>query len=236
MAKLRFNPSKSWNDAREMPAYSIPLASHYLRLPEATLRAWVLGRSYPTEGGTKRFRPVIELPDKGTPLLSFFNLAEAHILRSLRQVHGVQLNQIRQAIHYVSQRFRSRHPLVEQRFQTDGARLFVSHLGRLLDAASGQQVMKEVMNHLERLEFENELVARIYPFTRAANMLSPKSIFIDPKFCFGRPTLSVARVPTAVIAERYKAGESTVELAHDYACEATDIEEAIRCELVGQAA
>jgi uncharacterized protein (DUF433 family) len=43
-------------------------------------------------------------------------------------------------------------------------------------------------------------------------------------------------IPTAVIAERYKAGESIQALADDYERPPYDIEEAIRCELKIQAA
>lgn len=38
-------------------------------------------------------------------------------------------------------------------------------------------------------------------------------------------------IPTAIIAERYKAGESIDQLADDYGRERLDIEEAIRCKL-----
>ena len=36
---------------------------------------------------------------------------------------------------------------------------------------------------------------------------------------------------TDIVAERFKAGESADELAHDYGCDREKIEEAIRCEL-----
>jgi len=38
-------------------------------------------------------------------------------------------------------------------------------------------------------------------------------------------------IPTAVLADRYKAGESMRDLSVDYECERDLIEEAIRCEL-----
>ena len=38
-------------------------------------------------------------------------------------------------------------------------------------------------------------------------------------------------MPTAIIAERYKAGESMDELAEDYGCQRPRVEEAVRCEL-----
>jgi len=54
---------------------------------------------------------------------------------------------------------------------------------------------------------------------------------IDPRIQFGRPILVGSAIPTAVIAQRYKAGESIQGLAGDYDRPRLEIEEAIRCEL-----
>lgn len=76
-------------DARELPAYGITETAHYLRMPRATLRSWVVGRYYPTEAGRRFFAPVIGLPDKHRLLLSFMNLVEAHVLDATRREHEV---------------------------------------------------------------------------------------------------------------------------------------------------
>jgi hypothetical protein len=81
--KLNIIPSVS-DDLRELPAYSIAEAAHYLRIPIATLRSWVRGRHYPTEAGEKFFKPVIDLPDPNLASLSFVNLVEAHVLDAIR--------------------------------------------------------------------------------------------------------------------------------------------------------
>lgn len=57
------------------------------------------------------------------------------------------------------------------------------------------------------------------------------AVVIDPRISFGRPVLAGSGIPTAVIAEQYKAGESVDELADDYGRKRLEIEEAIRCEL-----
>jgi uncharacterized protein (DUF433 family) len=54
---------------------------------------------------------------------------------------------------------------------------------------------------------------------------------IDPRIAFGRPVLVGTGIPTAVVAERYKAGESVDDLAGDYGRDRLEIEEALRCEL-----
>jgi uncharacterized protein (DUF433 family) len=239
--KLRFSLdslTKS-KDPRDMPAYSIALASHYLQISATTLRSWACGRTYPLKDGSqKRFKPLIELPDKRSILLSFWNLAEAHVLSALRREHEISMPHIRSALQYVSRECGWKRPLIEQKFRTDGIGLFIERYGRLIDASAlGQQVMRQIVEaHLERLEWENMSVARLYPFTRARELHSPRSIVIDPRYSFGRPVLAKSRVSTEVIFDRYQAGESIDELAEDYGCEKLEIEEAIRCESRRQAA
>jgi uncharacterized protein (DUF433 family) len=236
MAKLKFDPTKtlSFVDPLEMPTYGIPEAAHYLRMPAATLRSWVLGRDYLTESGKKRFKPLIEIADRKNRLLSFVNLAEAHVLDACRRFHQIRMDKIRPAIDFVAKQFDSPHPLVDRQFETNGVSLFVTRYGELIDAsARGQAVIRDlVQQHLERLERDDGRVARLYPFTRPrAGADSPRSVFIDPRVSFGRPVLATVQIATAAIAERYAAGESIDHLAEDYGCEKLDVEEAIRCEL-----
>jgi uncharacterized protein (DUF433 family) len=145
---------------------------------------------------------------------------------------------IRKALDYVKRRFKWKRPLIEQSFRTDGVGLFIEHYGQLIEAsADGQTIMRQVLEaHLERLEWENRSVARLYPFTRARDLHSPKSVIIDPRYSFGRPVLAGAYIAIEVIVDRYKAGESIDELAEDYGCARLEIEEAVRCELGLQAA
>ena len=237
MAKLKFDATQQYNDAREMPLFSIPLAAHYLQLPTTTLRSWVLGRNYQTGSGTKRFRPLIEIPTGPGKLLSFFNLAEAHVLSAFRREQEIPLPAIRSALNYVAKEFGSPHPLIDKDFETDGASLFITKLGKLVDAsAGGQLAMRQVLHeHLQRIEREKDIVARLYPFTRLG-FSGPRTVFIDPRYSFGKPILAGPRIPTGAIAERYRAGESTDDLAADYECTRLDIEEAIRGELCLNAA
>ncbi len=231
MGKIKLTISEVWNyaDPRDVPAYSVSEAAHYLSMPPSTVRDWVCG--------TKKFKQVLDLPKPGTALLSFFNLVEVHALRSLRVDHRIELPRIRDALDFVKKELGWDRPLIHEGFKTDGVRLFVEHLGNLIDiTAKGQIVMREVMTHLERIEWERSIAARLYPFTRLNSEDAPKSVFIDPRFSFGRPILRDARVATAIIADRYKAGDSMDDLALDYGCTRLEIEEAVRCELPLKAA
>ena len=78
----------------------------------------------------------------------------------------------------------------------------------------------------------NGVPIKLYPFTRHSRAPgAPTPVEIDPCIAFGRPVLTHRAVPTAVLADRFKAGDTLQELAEDYDATAAEIEEAIRCEL-----
>ena len=226
----------------EVPLYSVFEASRYLQVPENTLRSWVAGRSYPLRSGvSRRSEPIIELADRANSRLSFSNLTEAHVLDALRRQYQVELPQIRRAVNYLREHFRSAHPLVHHEMLTDGNHLFVEAAGikDVINASRhGQLAMRDLIGlHLQRVEWDKDgFVARLYPFTRSRpnpteEISQPRVVTMDPRVEFGRPILKVSAVPTAVIADRYKAGESIAELADDYGEDPLNIEEAVRCEL-----
>lgn len=225
----------------EVPLYSVFEASRYLLIPENTLRSWVSGRSYPLRsGGSRRSEPVIEVADRVSSRLSFNNLIEAHVLNALRQ-YQVELPQVRRAVSYLREHFQSPHPLVHHQMLTDGKHLFIEAAGLkdVINASKhGQLAMRDLIGlHLQRVEWDQDgFIARLYPFTRSRRSAAeeaalPRVVTMDPRVEFGRPILKMSAVPTAVIADRYKAGESIADLADDYGEEPLNIEEAVRCEL-----
>ncbi len=243
MAKGNFNFYKG-QDPRELPTYGIVEASRYLLIPKATLRSWVLGRTYQTQTGSKFFRPILALPDKNRPfLLSFMNLVEAHVLDAIRRGHNVPLPKVRKALDFIHREFPSKHPLADHKFETDGMNLFVQKFGQLINISQdGQLAMRKLLEmHLRRIERDpTGIAAKLYPFTRKLKLgrplEAPRVVVIDPFVSFGRPVLAGTGIVTAVVAERYKAGESIEELADDYARQPAEIQEAIRCELQLEAA
>jgi uncharacterized protein (DUF433 family) len=231
-------------DARELPNYRLPEAAHYLRIPESTLRVWVVGQGHSGEGRTKLSRPIIAPAGDSPPRLSFVNMVEAHVLSAIRYHHGVPLPAVRRALEYLTREFDSRHPLAEEQFQTHGVSLFVERLGLLNVSAPGQFAMPEILRALLRRIDRDErgLAVRLYPFSRrpAASVPaleeSPRVVVIDPRVGFGRPIIRGSGVTTLAIAERFDAGESIEALAVDYGRSRQEIEEAIRCELTRDAA
>lgn len=221
-------------DPREIPAYGVVEAAQYLGIPIATLRSWVAGRPYPTAAGAKFFAPLIEAADKKHHRLSFINLVEAHVLNAIRREHKILLPKIRKAIDYLRKDFRTRHPLADQQFETDGLDLFTQKYGRLINISrEGQLAMREMLQaFLKRIKRDPKGVPiKLYLFTRRGEVGEPMAVVVDPTLSFGRPVLEGTGIPTAILAERYKAGDSIDELAEDYGRPRQEIEEAIRYEL-----
>lgn len=236
-AKITRTQIRQFSDPREMPAYGIREAAHYLQIPVATLKSWVQGRTYDTRNEKKFFEPLIALPDRKMPLLSFYNLAEAHVLSVFRREYNIPVRGIRVALNYVQKKFGKKHPLIDQEFETHGASLFVRELDKVVDASADGQIMLDCIKaYLTRFDRDKSTVVRLWPFTRSTIQDSPRSVFIDPRISFGRPSLKRINVPTAMIAERYKAGDSIAVLSKDYGCDPSEIEEGLRCELDFQAA
>lgn len=223
-------------DPRHIPTYSFAEASHSLQIPVETLRSWIRGRTYPTVRGKRVSHPVIQLPDTQLPLLSFTNLIEAHVLDAIRYHHKVPLENVRRAVDYLRERSGSQHPLAQYWFQLTGLDLLIEEGGLLVNATKrGQLVMRDVIQaYLTRVERDPHGAAlRLYPYLhRHPKQLEsePKIVLIDPRISFGKPILVGVGVPTAVIADRHKTGESLIGLAKDYGCEASEIEKAVEYE------
>ena len=162
------------------------------------------------------------------------------MLAAIRREHKVPLPAVRKALKYVQDHLDLNRPLVQAAFETDGVSLFVERLGQLINASKeGQTAMREILQaHLKRIERDEKgLPIKLFLFTRRDGTgQAPSPIVVDPRISFGRPVLVGRSVPTAVLADRFKAGDSLRELAEDYEAPSEAIEEAIRCELDRQAA
>ena len=177
-----------------------------------------------------------QLADPTERLLSFLNLVEAHVLDALRRRHEVRLPKVRAALDYLERSgvCPRGHPLADPSLQTDGLDLFIDRYGELINVSkAGQTAMRTMLEaHLRRIDRNpSGAPVRLYPFTRKHDTEEPRVVMMDPRVQYGRPVLVGSGIPTAVIAERYKAGESIQDLAADYRREPEEIEEAIRCEL-----
>lgn len=220
-------------DPRELPAYRLVEAARYLRLPSRTLRNWLVGWDYPTQGGPRSSVRLIEPASSQPLLLSFVNLTEAHVLAAIRRKHNLSLHAVRKSLDYLTRKHPSSHPLIDQQFETDGVSLFVDFYGNLENISQeGQTEIREcVKAYLERIERDPAgIPIKLYPYTRDGDEPQPRSVVIDPRVAFGRPVLAGTGISTAVVAERFDAGEALADLASDYGRRQEEIEEAIRVE------
>ena len=215
-------------DLRNTPAYGIPEAAGYLRLPVSTLRAWTLGQRYRVREEPKLFKPVIAIADHKNRQLSFINLVEAFVLAGVRREHDISLPKVRKAVEYLRRTFHTKRPLAEEQFQTDGVDLFVEKFGSLIGATQeGQLQMREIIrNRLKRvLRDPRGVPEKIVLFPSGS-----ADVVIDPKFSFGRPILDGLGVRTAILAERFDAGDNVEHLAREYEASPEAVQNAIRCE------
>jgi uncharacterized protein (DUF433 family) len=227
---MNASPRRTAASDRDNPAYTLAEAARYLRLPSATLRSWVLGREYPTADGSSQFPPLIRPASKRPPLLSFSNLIEAHVLRSLRTEHGVPVKALRSALGYAEKELGIDRLLLRAELCADAGKVFLDRYGELIElTASGQLAMRQLFNeHLKRIEWDtSNFPVRLYPFLSVVSTINVRPIVINPQIAFGRPVVERKGVSTSAIVERIDAGESVEDVANDYDLGKTEIEQAI---------
>lgn len=220
-------------DPRAIGLYPLTDAARYVRIPPATLRSWVVGRPYATRTGERTWAPIIEPadPTPGAIRLSFKNLVEAHVLSILRG-RDVSVGAIREALRFIREEIGAPHPFADVDAKSDRLHVYVEHLGRLWNASKSQAAIEPVMErYLERIDRDEAGIAlRLFPFTGDREVDAPKLVVIDPKRRFGRPIIAGAAIETWIVHQRWRAGESTDEIADDLDISRPAVEEALRFE------
>lgn len=222
------------DDIRDQPAYTLAEGARYLKVAPATLRSWFVGRPYPRGQETAHFKPLIRPAGNPPPMLSFWNLIEAHVLRSLRTDHGVKMDALRRAIDYAQKSLEIERLLLSAELRTNAGKLLLERYGQLIElSASGQAAMRRMFKeHLARVEWDEwQFPVRLYPAMGEA--LTPnRPIAIDAQVAFGRPVIVKRGITTSAIADRIDAGETIADLAADYDLTPDEVEEAVLYERV----
>jgi uncharacterized protein (DUF433 family) len=204
--------------ADEVPAYSKAEVALYLQLPKNTVSAWTRGTTYTDRDGAKvPFYPVIVPASPSS--LSFQNLVELFVLKSLRRDHDVPLPSIRTAIAALRERSGSEHPLAEYEILTDRRDLILEEFGKLYNLnRHGQLEMGELLEAtLRRVGVENgDWTYR-----------PVESVVLSPARQFGRPCIVGTRIPTDLVFSRHTNGETVDEISWDLECDPTLIGAAI---------
>jgi uncharacterized protein (DUF433 family) len=221
-------------DPRDIPTYRLSEVAHIVGVPTKTLSYWVNGKKGQTS-------PLILKSDPTSYYLSFNDVIEAYAIASLRRIHGVPLQKIRAGDHYLREHFNEKRPLINRDIETDGKYLYIRHPdGDTIINVSrwGQTALKYVEAYLKRVERDVDGRAkRLFPIVRRRNDLEPdeiieepKIVMIDPRVSFGKPSLYGSGIPTDVLWDFFRAGDSMLELANEYGRDIKEIEEAIRFE------
>jgi uncharacterized protein (DUF433 family) len=216
-------------DPRELPAYSFHEVALSLRIPMSTLRAWTRGQP--------GFEPLFNIPKDSHGLfeLSFYNLIESYVIVQLRRKHDLSMPKVRASIEYLQNIVNVAHPIVEADLFVVGTDLYIKHGLRSENLSRAGQyaiegVIRDLLTRVDKGPFGFE---RFYPQMRnQKGQISDryKPIVVDPEVSFGKPCLAGTGIPTAVIAERYRAGESINAIAKDYYTSAKKVREALAFE------
>lgn len=218
-------------DPLDIPRYTFAEAAAYARVKERTLTTWVRGRTYPVANGSADFLPIIKRPDSNDPRLSFLNVAEAYVLRSLRTAYGLRMNKVRDALRYAENRHGIQRLLISKEFAFAPGKLFLDRWEDLVDLSQeGQAALRPVWaSYLNRFDWTRGRPFRFYLLTRAeTDTNAPRFVFIDPRVAFGDPVVAPKAVRASTIADRVYAGEDPADVARDYGLETGAVIEAIR--------
>lgn len=203
-------------DPRTMPAYTLREAALCVRVPAATLRTWTAGRPYATSSEVRHSAPLIVPADSERGLLSFVNLIEAQVLRALRTVHELSLQNVRKALREYGRHEPKDQPLAYENFETDGLDLFVQRYGQTINLSrSGQIALRSALaEHLRRVERDRVGPIRLFPFVHSDDDRR-QVVSVSPHVAFGRPVIEGTRVGTDDVVARIRRGDSTAAVAED---------------------
>ncbi len=230
MDKLKTVRVASYADKWDVPIYTYSEAAYYLGVHKGKLRTWVIGRTVPTRTGkTQWIDPLIPAADAAAGLMSFYNLAEAHILAASRYKHHVPLRSIRNAIFYLQKAYPSPHPLLSREFHTDGLDLFIKGITEVENLSrQGQLGLKPVLDlFLHRIEFDEKFrPKKVWPLVKGQSE-SEKIVSMVFGVSAGRPTVDGTGVPVMMLWQRSQAGEDIEEIADDYEIDVSKVKKAI---------
>ncbi len=153
-----------------------------------------------------------------------------HVLSAIRRKHKVSLPKVRASVDYVKRKLGSERPLLDRDFKTNGIDCF-HPASTLLKSRARDKNARGELNTL-RGQRDRSAPRSVFPHSRSsmADKNQPKTVVIDPRLAFGRPVISEVAVPTAIIIDRFRAGDSVTEMAGDYGVGKEEIEEALRFE------
>jgi uncharacterized protein (DUF433 family) len=215
-------------DSREQPLYTLSEAGSFLGVNVQTLTTWFFGRDYKTKDGMQDWPAVFTPADEDLRLLSFYNLAEAHVLAATRYEHRVPFLAVREAIATVIQQYPNAidHPLLADDFFTNGKLIFVKKISEIVNLSSRQLPLEIMDAFLVRVLRDQEHKPwKIFPLRKGEP--DDRIISIAAGISSSRPIVDSASVPVAAIWRRFLAGEDPQFIAEDFELKKAEVERAI---------
>lgn len=209
--------------------YSYADVDRLVGLHSGTARRWLDG--YTRSG--RIYDPVLREQPTGVDVVTWGEMVEARLLAEFRSQH-VPVQRLRPAIVRLREEF-GRYPLAHARpfLDVEGrelVRVVQEEVGvdrplRLVVVRNGQTMLTQATQRFsDAVEYADGVVSRLAP-----SPLTP-TIVMDPARAFGQP--AIRNVRTDALAEDYRAGASRESLADLYDLTLSQVDEAIRFELI----
>lgn len=229
-------------DLLERPLYGLGQVDRLLGLRGGTARRWIEG--YERSG--KRYPPVIREQPTGSEIATWGEFVETRLLAQYRDA-GVPLIRMRPAVDRLREELQTPYPLASARTWIDVqgrelVRKVQDEVGlerklALVVVRTGQRLLewtKPADEFRRSVEWSGEGAGAhprlLHPVTDLAEVV------IDPLRGFGEPVVANRGVRTEVIAELLRAGDSPEMIADLYELDHSQVQAAIRYELLRIAA
>jgi uncharacterized protein (DUF433 family) len=218
-------------DLLDRPVYGMGQVDRLLGLLGGTARRWIDGY----QRGGKQYPPVVRPEPTGDELVTWGEFVETRLLSEYRDA-GVPLVRMRPAIDRLRERFHRRYPLAHARPFVAGRELVLEAQNdvkldrklQLVVVRNDQLVLSPEAEHFyEAADFSSDsrgIVTRLRPINEV------REVIIDPLRQFGEPV--VRSVPTEVVAEQLRAGESVSGIAELFDLPTPLVEAALRYESI----
>jgi uncharacterized protein (DUF433 family) len=215
-------------DLLDRVVYTMPQVDRLLSLAAGTSRRWIDG--YERSG--KVYRPIIRAESTNESLVTWGEFVETRLLAEYRD-SGVRIFRLRRVVDELRRQLDVRYPLAyEQQFLApEGKEL----IWRVQDEADLERRLRIVVTRNDQIQladpaadfiqaagFDGGKVVRITPDPQIPEVV------VDPLRASGDPV--VRAVPTEILAEQARAGDSPERLADLYDLPLDQVEAAIRFE------
>ncbi|MGN6204578.1 DUF433 domain-containing protein [Humibacter sp.] len=209
--------------------YSYADVDRLVGLHSGTARRWLEGYTR----DNRFYEPVLREEPTGSDVVTWGEMVEARLLAEFRS-QRVPVQRLRPAVVRLREEF-GRYPLAHSHpfIDVEGrelVRLVQDEVGidrplRLVVVRNGQAMLAAATERFSHaVHYDNDVVTRLSPDLRTAQ------VQMDPAHAFGQPALRNVR--TDALAEDYRAGTSRETLADLYDLTLSQVDEAIRFELI----